>query len=507
MRDTADVSPVAGVPPDFFAPRVPRSRRVLRLAAATAAVAGLVAASALAVNVLVNSCGSLRSGLTRVGGECVGVLTDVGAHTFEGLGDVQQKIRQQNEIVRKKSAAENQPYVRVALLSPMTATGKSFMSKAQVRHAVQGAYVAQVRANGSAGTNDPPLIELVLANVGSRQEQWRRVVRELERLAEDENPLVAVIGMGTSIAATRDAARHLAASRSELPMIAGVATADDFRDIEGFVRASPSDSDYVLALKAYLQNRGDLRRGMVVFDESEPDLYVRSLLAAYRRLLKEYLLPYERSFVGAGDPGQRARFLEPIAVSVCTNPQPDMVLYAGRALDLNDFVNTLASRQCFTQKPLTILVGATGLTVSPETAARMAQTRITIVTAASVHPSWFTDDATVPVPKGLAAFVDTFRAARFDDESALLDGYALTHHDAMATAVTAIRLAKRSKLSAADVRGQLLNLNKDVVIPSAGGELSYTTARRADPVGKWVPITVVPAGAATVPKGTPFITG
>ncbi|TDC43349.1 ABC transporter substrate-binding protein [Micromonospora sp. KC213] len=506
MRETAG-SPVAGVPTDFFTPRVPRSRRVLRLATATAAVAALVAASALVVNIVVTSCGSLRSGLTRVGGECVGVLTDVGAHTFEGLGDVQQKIREQNEIVRAKSAAENQPYVRVALLSPMTSAEKSFMSKAQVRHAVQGAYVAQVRANGSDGTNDPPLIELVLANVGSRQEQWRRVVRTLEQLADDENPLVAVIGMGTSIAATRDAAQYLAASDSGLPMIAGVATADDFRDIEGFVRASPSDTDYVLALNAYLQTRTDLRKGMVVFDESEPDLYVRSLLAAYRRILKDYLLPYERSFVGAGDPGQRARFLEPIATSVCTDPKPDMILYAGRVLDLDDFVNTLASRQCFTQKPLTILVGATGLTVSDETAARMAQTGITIVTAASVHPSWFTGDAVVPAPKGLAAFVEAFRAARFGDEATLTDGYALTHHDAMATAVTAIRMAKRSKLSAADVRGQLLNLNKDVVIPSAGGELSYTTGRRADPVGKWVPITVLPAGAAPIPKGTPFITG
>ncbi|WP_428961532.1 ABC transporter substrate-binding protein [Micromonospora fluostatini] len=514
MNSRAGSSPVADVPPDHLAPRVPRTRTVLRRCAVVLSVVVLVAAGAAVVHRVAVSCGPVRSGLTRVDGECVGVLTDVGGHAFsDDLRSVQDAIDRENAWVDAQYRADpgGNRYVRVALFSPMTATAHSFMTADQVRHTVQGAYVAQRRANHTPDFDDPrPLVQLVLANPGSRQAQWPRVVRALERMTDDRHPLVAVIGMGTSITATRDAARYLSASATDLPMVAGVATTDEFRDITGFVRTSPSNTDYVRALADYLAGHRELRTGMLVYDDSEPDLYVRDLRSAYERHLRRYLTVPAKSYFGAADPENRTQLFATIQDSVCNAPRPDLILYAGRALDLDDFVRSLALRGC--RDPISILVGATGLSPLEDLTPALVEGRITIVNAAAGHPSWFTADSHPPgsVPDGLPPFLAAFRAEKFGEPGALADGYGPTHHDAMATAVMAIRavapgLPRDEVPRAGNVRGQLMNLNNSSTVPGAGGTLTFTTDRRADPIGKWVPITVIPP-AADPPARRPYVT-
>ncbi|WP_139135621.1 ABC transporter substrate-binding protein [Micromonospora yangpuensis] len=514
MNSRSGVSPVADVPVNYLSPRVPRTCTVLRTAAVLATVVAVVAAGVLVTHRVVTACGDLRSGLSRVDGECVGVLTDAAAWTFSAdLRSVQQAIDRENDWVHEQWRADpdEHRYVRVALLSPMTATTESFMTAAQVRHAVQGAYLAQRRANHSPDLDDrSPLIQLVLANPGSRQAQWLPVVRKLEAMADDETPLVAVVGMGTSIVATRDAARHLSDSDSDLPMVAGIATTDEFRDIKGFVRASPSDTDYVRALSRYLDEHPDLRAGMLVYDDSEPDLYVQDLRRAYETQLDGYLTVDAKSFFGAADTRNRTQLFATIRDSVCITPRPNLILYAGRALDLDDFVRSLAGRRC--RDPISIMVGATGLADLAGLAPTLTEARITIVNSASVHPSWFTSvgQPPGPVPDGLPPFLTAFRSEQFGEPGALTDGYLLTHHDAMATAVKAIRLVARQippdeVPRAGNVRGQLLNLNNGSEVPGAGGTLSFTADRLADPVGKWVPIIEIPA--TTTPTTRPYVTG
>ncbi|MFG1913723.1 ABC transporter substrate-binding protein [Micromonospora sp. NPDC048898] len=526
MNSRAGLSPVAEIPPDYFAPRVPRLRKVLRSVAVVVTVIAVLTAGALVTRFVINRCGDLRSGLTKMDGECIGVLTDASAYTFKGLESIQVTIDQENDRVHKAWLADpdgNTQYVRVALLSPLTTATNSFMSIDQIRHSVQGAYLAQHRANHSAAFKDAssPPIQLVLASPGSRQTHWEPVVRQLERMAGDDHPLVAIVGMGTSVAATRDAALHLARSSSGLPMVSAVASTDDFRDIEGFVRTTPSNTDYVAALAGYLGGHPNLNNGMLVSDASAPDLYVQDLRDAYNAQLKSYLKADEKKFFGLADNKNKTQLFANISQSVCIS-RSNLILYAGRALDLDDFIKSLKERAC-KDLGISIMVGATSLIFLENLGSDLlTNNKIKIVNAAAVHPKWFTSkvddqgfrpDATASGGQtydGLKKFLEDFDEEGLGGRQELADGYLVTHHDAMATAVMAIRVVngqlEKGKLpQARDVRGQLLNLNTGSEVPGAGGNLRFTQDRKADPVGKWVPIIEIPS-AETSP--TPlFVTG
>jgi hypothetical protein len=126
-----------------------------------------------------------------------------------------------------------------------------------------GAYVAQRRANHEPGVaGDPrPLIQIALANEGSNQRQWEPVVEQLAAHIDDDNPLAAVFGMGVSIDETEAAARRLA--EHDVPMVGAIITADGLSKngvrgkpgIPGLARVSPTNADYVAALKEYLARR------------------------------------------------------------------------------------------------------------------------------------------------------------------------------------------------------------------------------------------------------------
>lgn len=88
-------------------------------------------------------------------------MTDGSYEFSEGVATVSRLIAIENERVRGSGA----PYVRVALLAPLN---PGPLSPAQIRHALEGAFVAQREAN----LVNPVKAELVLANTGSRQRHW-----------------------------------------------------------------------------------------------------------------------------------------------------------------------------------------------------------------------------------------------------------------------------------------------------------------------------------------------
>ena len=88
------------------------------------------------------------------------------------------------------------------------------------------------------------------------------------------------------------------------------------------------------------------------------------------------------------------------------------------------------------------------------------------------------------------------------------DGYAIMHHDALATAVTAIRLASSptdggQSVTAADVGSQLLNLNSAYKVRGGSGTLIFSSRREGNAGNKPVPIVSVPAEQ---PDPTPYVT-
>src|SRR5438034_3307952 len=102
---------IAGIPQTFFDPRRRWLRWRSRIISATVGIL-LAAAAAYGVNLVAHTCGGLRSGITSIDGECVGI-TD-GEYLFSPeLKMIASKIKKENDWVRQQPS-----YVNVVLLSP-----------------------------------------------------------------------------------------------------------------------------------------------------------------------------------------------------------------------------------------------------------------------------------------------------------------------------------------------------------------------------------------------------
>ncbi|GAA3556336.1 hypothetical protein GCM10022222_44920 [Amycolatopsis ultiminotia] len=107
--------------------------------------------------------------------ECTGI-TD-GEFVFSGdLADVEQRIHADNAAV----TGSGDPYVTIAVLLPMTLTEHDLVSPEWVRHQLEGAYLAQHRANTTRSWGSVlPRIRLLPANPGSQLKQWEPIVDDL----------------------------------------------------------------------------------------------------------------------------------------------------------------------------------------------------------------------------------------------------------------------------------------------------------------------------------------
>ncbi|WP_052745972.1 ABC transporter substrate-binding protein [Allosalinactinospora lopnorensis] len=487
-------------------PPVPPGRRIGKWLALGVGLVVLVSLMWWAVPEL--RCGGF-SGVRYTGGECVGV-TD-GSFVFDPeFRDIEQKIKAENDWVVGEAENEGVPYVKIALLTTLTPTDSSPMHPEQVRSSLEGAYVALRRANRTRGLGDPdPLIQLHLANEGSVQAQWPTAVAQLEQMVDDDAPLVAVVGQGVSTASTIEAAERL--SQQGIPMVTGATTADglDHEHIEGMLRIAPSNTDFTTALRQYLDDQDDLESGLLVQDSTKSDTFVTTLREAYRARLEAYIEFPAQPFPGASVEQGGPDVFYPITQNICS-ADPDMVFFAGRAYDLEIFLEALSERIC-RARPLTVFFAEVGLYPrgDEETHAQLDEGKITVLQATGVDPGWARGETETPV--GFEDFYAHYRELPSSGPETLDNGYAITYHDTIATAVSAIRLTNPLALdegppSLADVRGKLLLLNEEHAVQGASGTLSFTEDRGGNPGGKHIPIVPYPYSgdvAATDPYITP----
>lgn len=516
MADTHRAAPTRPLVPQ--SPLLGRWRRWRRLAVPILALL-LLAPVALYWNAF--TCGGPASGVRSVDGQCVGV-TD-GAHVYHGdYAHVQALIEEENTRV---AAQTDGHVVRVALLGTLTFGEVSPMDPVRMRRALEGAYTAQMRANHTRVFGDTkPGIQLHLANMGGQQEQWEPVVDDLVEMAGDAtHPLVAVIGMGVSVDSTRDVAARLA--EHDISMVSSAVTADGLEhdETDGLMRAAPSNTEYVRALGRYLDGEEaaeDPPRATLVYDATEPDLFVTTLRDAYERHLAEYVSGHPQEYTGTtvGDTPQAGLF-NTVTQNVCAS-ENDTVLFAGRAPDLDAFLESLAYRSCL-DRPLRLLFVATGLTVLNDEGAmdRLEEGNITLVYASAIDPRWGTGDPSADAPPDYAAFVNAFHEYGADpaavadsgDTTALNNGYALVNHDAFAVAATAIRMTNRMDLqgeppTASMVRSQLMLINNAYHVPAGGGSLHYSDEHGGEATGRYVPVVEMPL-RDDLPLPDPYVIG
>ncbi|MFM9446730.1 hypothetical protein [Streptomyces acidiscabies] len=410
--------------------------------------AALVAGIVIGTRVLLSEDRSCAPGISRPAGssECVGVTAAAYDFGRPQLRDAVRAIAAENERLKEGS------YVTVALMLPFSASAPSTLR--DVQHEVQGAYLAQWQANHSAN-GQTPAIRLVLANPGATSEHWAPMVDRLDAMTRSGDRLRAVTGVGTSTDANKDAVAEL--TRRGIPVVGASITADDLangqggRDpFPGLARVSPTNTDEARALASFAKVGAG--KAILVYDKPG-DPYTRTLQKSFAALIKGS--PYEpQPFTPPADRSQEgttANTFRQITHLVCdTSPGTDTILFAGRHIQLRQFINALGGRGC-QERRFTVLTGDEGSYLEGDKGLdrRALSRNLSVRYSALAHPdAW----ASTPLstPGGSAADMKTLtdlitRAERAPvgpiGEVALDDGQLIIGYDAMTLAVKGVREA------------------------------------------------------------------
>lgn len=452
---------------------------------------------------------SCAPGVANIGGECIGVTAgdfpfNPGDSRFSAAED---RIRELNQQV----VASGKPYVTVALLTSLTWTDTTALSRSKITHQLEGAAVALDRVNNEGVTGDAPLIQLLLANEGIGEAHYGTVIRQLAGMRGGDHPLDAVIGMGVSSGATLNGATEL--SEAGILMVASNITGDnlDSARIPGFSRVSPPNRDDVAAIAAYLETQPDLHRTMLVHAAATPqsntgdkaDFYTSTLAEDFQEQLGRYATVPSEPF----NPDDNT--FRVIATNLCTSVNsPNVVLYGGRQPYLPRFIQDLAQRPC-NSVPITLVVGTDSCALvsnsdDPQQTSRIRTNlvtgKITVLCPDWVAPQNWADGT--DAPPGFAGFVTKYSRSftkNGDFGTQLDDGYAIMTHDALLTAANAIRLATEPPIAIptpAQVLGNQFHMDAANTVPGASGTLTFVEANNGNPAGK--PIYVLriqPSGA------------
>ncbi|MGH8908288.1 MAG: ABC transporter substrate-binding protein [Egibacteraceae bacterium] len=437
------------------------------------------------------------SGIRRLGPECVGV-TDGGFVFTPDLASALEQIQDENRWVAQQV---DRPSVSIAYLVPLPREADNLSEI--LRHELQGASIAQHRANRTNELGDLPLIRLLVANTGEGGNHWQPVVAQLLDRVGSSDRLVAVAGLGESRETTRQAIAELSAH--EIPMIAARPAADDLGG-EGFVRMAPISRDQAAVAIAYLKQLDPpVSRALLIQDVNPEDPYTRTLGDAFIRGFPDathaLIEPVERYDGSLG--GLANRFVQMMA-NICQQ-RPDVVYFAGRGNHLEAFIEALPGRPCPDLR-VNLMTGGTGARAAivlrqqiergqtPLQAGLGANVTFRYTTQAhpgawAVAPASFSQASiryfqqNCPDP---ACFASLYRGESLDDSGAVIG------HDAVVTAVRAIRSAAGDRdlvtdpITTDEVIQQFNGLHDSFAVPGASGWISLDGD--GNPVNKAIPI-------------------
>ncbi|MFG3257044.1 hypothetical protein [Streptomyces sp. NPDC048172] len=500
----------------------PGRRRKVRPGAGPV-TAGVTALAVLAASFLVlDQAGAFDpEGPARCGGrslyvhgpDCVGVSDgeDVfaGAEDAKGMKRVFARIAEQNRAV----TTSGETYATVALLIPMESDEPAV--RQQILSEVQGAALAQARANGDDSARPP--IRLVLANPGRDYASWRTVVDDLHR---DEPRLRVIAGFNLSLHHTREALRYVT-NTLKIPTVASLVTADDFANPQntgeppypGLARVVSTSKEQAEALLAFDPELAKAETALV-YDTRRNDNYNRSLHEAFTQAraagkVKRLTGVQDMTFDSEGleKPGITPNQFEDIAGALCQS-HARVVYFAGRAFHLELFIKKLARTYCRDKKKYTVISGSDATTLeqrldrnerdSLQGDPRAGVPAVTVRYAAPAHPAaWDVEhdrwkkshkDSESETPPYLSEAGEAMEALK--EEAAkqrdaiggvhLEDGRTIATYDVIRTASAALARAVHTsgkQLPDTDrIRKDLNKLNANHRIQGASGWICLTNA-------------------------------
>ncbi|WP_328680345.1 hypothetical protein [Streptomyces sp. NBC_00343] len=434
--------------------------------------------------------------------ECVGVSTSAFDFGQRQFADTIRAMDRENRSLKAGT------YVTVALFEPFTATDADTMN--DVRHELQGAYLAQYRANHD-DNGETPYIRLVLANPGSTGAYWERTVDRIVTMTTSSDRLRAVTGIGTSTDNNKKAVAEL--TRLHVPVIGTSITADDLANGQqgkdpypGLARVSPTNTDEARALTAYAKVTAD--RALLVYDKPG-DPYTKTLQQAFATLLKgspygswPFTPPADRS-----QEGSTPNTFRQITDLVCdTDAKLNTVFFAGRHTQLRQFINALGRRGC-QSRTFTVLTGDEGsyLTGDKKLDRTALQHGVAVRYTALAHPDAWVDKA--PATGGSAQDTQDLDKLLTTAKTSpvgpigpvsLDDGQAIIAYDAMRLAVHGVREATPDQQKIpplADVGLQWPQVKGSLRVNGASGWICLDV--HGNPYDKAVPIVeLTPKGGS-----------
>ncbi|QNS03187.1 ABC transporter substrate-binding protein [Streptomyces xanthii] len=421
--------------------------------------------------------------------ECVGVSD--GSFVFDdSLKDVMAKIEKENARVEESG----KKYVSVVYVEPLTTVPGEEETKYGLRAELLGAYLAQRRLNDpdlGGGRGDLPQIRLLVGNLGLRSEQWKPLTEEVIARSKGEDHVVAVAGFGQSRGGTGKAVSEL--RRQGIPMMGATVTADGLADTAdpGFFRVSAPNRDQASGAVNYLREQQKKHPGYkvaVIRDRNTDDIYNTSLYrsfqtAAQNRGLKLEGVPLE--FLSSTDGVSNA--FSSVADKVCAL-KPDAVFFAGRGLNIRNFINSMSApdRRC----TVTLLTGDDALGAyygAKESEARRARfrtewqdSRVTVLYTALGHPALAGElyaKENDPLPDFVELYRAEFGGSAQAVNKALEDGQSVLGHDAVWSLGIAVRAAAgpdgKGQVNPGATLQMLLQLGGSEAVSGLSGPLSF----------------------------------
>lgn len=437
-------------------------------------------------------------------------VTDGSASLGNGgnLSDVEAAVKKEDDWV----SGEHKPFVSIGVLLTMSPDpGVEPLNDARVRHALEGAYIAQREHNhpsGPTGLPGAPLVKLLLADEGSQQHSWQKAASALEKKVNTSDHLVAVTGLGISVASTNKVIAELGSH--QIGMVGAVTTGDNLSNLDDFFRVAPNNSGEAAAAAAFLKSDPDPNNPQgknvkiwMVEDQNRTDNYGSSLAAGFTHALNTPASGSSHSYQIV-QPGTTYNSQLPDAATVLStvgdhtcDSGANIVYFAGRGSDLQGFLSGLGKRYCAASKPLTVLTGSDATELVNSQGALWPQgTNISVYYTALAHPDMWSKAPDAAAPGIVSSFQDKtdgfFAAFPKEPAKPLDDGWAIMYHDAVLTAETAAAngFLKNNLPSAGDV-AQLLY---QVRVKGLSGYICLDGAH--DPRNKAIPIVQIDAHGA-----------
>lgn len=380
--------------------------------------------------------------------ECTGV-TDGDAVFAPFLKTVFGRVKEENDRIAP------QRHATIALMVPMDSDNAA--ERRQILEEVQGAYLAQFRANHFSNSR-APAIRLVLANPGRNNAHWRPVVDQLAKMTTSSgHDLRAVTGFNISMRSTEQAIASLTNEKG-IPVVGGPITADDIANsaqrpdaFKGLARVAPTNTDEAAALASF-DRTVKPSETTVVEDIREGDNYISTLRRTFERLAAGAPLApetYESPRGNVNDEGNLSNDFHQMVTNICVS-NARHIYFAGRPVQLRQFVNELGRRAC-ADKHYTVISGSHASTLAVDQKFDWDALRrgrgITMRYASLAHPdAWSGPRApktggSAAAYRNLSDLVATLGTGPTAPvgEISLTDSRTIITYDSVSTAVAAIR--------------------------------------------------------------------